>query len=62
MPDMAYCDMCGSRWPIGRMRWVTTDEYGPVYRCARCDEEDRAESDYGWFPDDSGVSDADPGL
>lgn len=57
--DYDYCDMCGNRKPIGCMNWVSTDEYGPVYRCVACMSEDMNTED---TPSDEGYSDADSGL
>ena len=60
MANTDYCEMCGDRLPMAKLKLWALDEYGSVYRCYRCINEPPGDSDME--PWDDGPSDADPGL
>ncbi len=45
--DTAHCDLCELRKDTSEMRRLGSDEFGPRWRCDRCDDT----SDYTTTPD-----------
>lgn len=43
LSELAYCDMCGKKFPFIKLLWMDIDEYGPIYYCLDCYNEDATE-------------------
>lgn len=41
--ELEYCDMCGKKFPLIKLLLMDIDDYGFIYHCLDCYNEDRTE-------------------